>query len=354
MVSESAFTLITGFVGEQQLNPVIHELLQEKGEDFELAAAAEDIEGLTKEFAFCNDPGKAYVTSNEFCARKVRQVLLKNQLTSKEKRCHIGVASWENFNTAWIRGSKFVVLLDVDKSTIEFNKLTIQALKVAETRKQFAQCMIEACGNVRENMKYDQLNLSPFEESNAISEHLAVEFRNRGSFLYKDISYAFIRRLALKGRIAVVRGNLYNLRWDGKDGAHDMFVKIYGIVSSVDLTVDTLNISNVQDYASYKDITKSKFMLEKNIRVLLDAYTIVIGSTITKFPLAPCAIKDIMDWADFVNDPMAKRKYYSSGVLKRFALENNGSFHFEPLAVPSLTASLQPHEEDRADFVPAS
>jgi hypothetical protein len=228
-------------------------------------------QNLKKPFA-CFD-SCIYMSTNEI-SKKAREILGATKSTVASG-CHFGFSGWYNFEVAGLRNSKLVIMADYDPETNAFHRKTIELLKVCPTAEIFKETIkkLERSGEISQimtNLKYQQFGLYPENLSNSKKDR-SIRFQidiDLELWLKSDKAYTQIRELALDGRIVVL-----NLNACGDDST---FKKIHEIFCYYQISLDTLNISNI--YYVYGPTSANSIQFERNFAPLIQDDTLVIQS----------------------------------------------------------------------------
>lgn len=167
------------------------------------------------------DDGRVYIVTNEAGSKNVSEFFRKN-LPLRNGRCHIGFSSLHNFNIMAQRRSDRGVIIDINPINSEFLRYVLQLLcKEGITRQEFCRLLPQ--------FFEDRQYLHP-----DVREVLDQQLTSPHSWLSTDCSFQHIRRLALRGRIALITANICDTR---------MSEKIRQLFNS--RLVDTIYLSNI-------------------------------------------------------------------------------------------------------------
>lgn len=110
------------------------------------------------------------------------------------------------------------------------------------------------------NLKYDDDNVG----IEAITE-IIYELGRKGSWLFNDDTYNYIRKLVVKDHIAIFCEDIRSV---------DIFKRIGNILNNNNIFVDTLYLTNVKGYLDDND----KLLYDKSVKYLSNYQTLIIES----------------------------------------------------------------------------
>ncbi len=176
----------------------------------------------------------------------------------------VGVGAEQNWILAGWSRPDVVVLMDFDQAVVDLHHAYVAAFRRAKTRQAFYALFAGVDGGelheaVREafldQRQSERAWLAVREAKPRIARRLGrllahLPARGVSSFLTHDDDYAFVRSLILGGRVFVVRGDLTGPRT----------MKAIGEAArSSCLEMNTLYLSNAEQYFTYSERTKENF-----------------------------------------------------------------------------------------------
>lgn len=199
-------------------------------------------------------------TTNEFGKKAVRAVL---QSTPRKDPCiHIGFSAWHNFNIINERRSTYALLVDSNSEVTLFLYQTLVALRMSVSRKEFLQ-------NIFNIMKKSNIHLDfALKNGSGIKNNIREEFNRKGSWLSTEDGFQYIKNMVENDRIALITNNITRA---------DVFKAIHKELQIKSLPVDTLYISNIEDYMGHYRSLKHK-CFNKTILSLIKNDTLVIDA----------------------------------------------------------------------------
>lgn len=229
-----------------------------------------------------------YIGTNDYGLSKVEKILKEYQTV---EGCHIGVSGYYNFDIAVFRKSNRIIIFDNNNQQITFMKQTLKCINISKTREQFINNMMSYLNikyqehsiflnekkythgkskidgmffmiNISEDDSYKDLKLPDDVGTEAINE-IIYELGRKGSWLYNDDSYNYIRKLALKDHIAIFCEDIISV---------DTFKRIGNILNNNNVFVDTLYLTNVKGFLEYND----KLLYDQSVKYLSSNKTLII------------------------------------------------------------------------------
>jgi hypothetical protein len=199
-----------------------------------------------------------YVVTNEDRLDKTQEFLKKQPKINNS--CHIGVSGWHNFDIIAQRNSQLALIFDFNPKNKSFLLDTLQILKCSTTREDFRKNMTAW---LRATQTPDTFDGGRFRREP--SKQIQFEFSRNGSWLSDDIAFNHIRQLALRNKIVVITEDIRN---------SDVFEKISTILKTHNMQIDTLYISNINNYMESE---KDKADFSSTVNALMQKETILIN-----------------------------------------------------------------------------
>lgn len=197
---------------------------------------------------------------------------LKMAKIPEGQKAHIGCAGWYNFDIMAIRKSDYGIIFDINKDSADFMKMTIEFLRLKESKVEFENSIIEymlkkqAQNSRTFYCKYD------FESKKQIPLHDTVKYEKsrKESWLFSEESFQQIRLMAIEGRLGVIQQTMEETT---------AFQSIKDKLQQQKISVDTLytsNIANFMDPIDSKSTQSQSFTA--SVTTLLDDDTLFISS----------------------------------------------------------------------------
>jgi hypothetical protein len=116
--------------------------------------------------------------------------------------------------------------------------------------------------NISEDDSYKDLKIPDDVGTEAISE-IIYELGRKGSWLFSDDSYNYIRKLVIKDYIAIFCEDIKSI---------DIFKRIGNILNNNNIFIDTLYLTNVKSYMENED----KLFYNQTVEYLSNSKTLII------------------------------------------------------------------------------
>jgi len=231
-----------------------------------------------------------YIGTNDYGLARIEKMLKEYNNHDREETCHIGVSGYYNFDIAVFRKSKRIIIFDNNEQQIKFMKQTLKCINISKNREQFINNMMAYLNlkyeehsillnekdifsrkgiigmffmiNINEDDSYKNLKYDDNPGTEAISE-IIYELGRKGSWLYTEDNYNYVRKLALKDHIAIFCEDITSI---------DIFRRIGNILNNNNVIVDTLYLTNIK---SYLDIN-NKLSYNQSVKYLCNSKTLII------------------------------------------------------------------------------
>lgn len=236
-----------------------------------------------------------YIGTNDYGLARIEKMLTRHNRSEMMETCHIGVSGYYNFDITVFRKSDRIIIFDNNDQQIKFMKQTLKSINISKTREQFINNMMSYLNikyqehsillnekqyslgkgkgrgkidgmffmiNISEDEVYKNLKYDENPGTEAISE-IIYELGRKGSWLYSDDSYNYIRKLVTKDHIAIFCEDIKST---------DTFKRIGNILNNNNIFVDTLYLTNVKGYMYDHD----KLLYDQSVKYLSNDRTLVI------------------------------------------------------------------------------
>lgn len=232
---------------------------------------------------------------------------MKDYIKVNELRCHIGFSGYFNFDIAYWRKSDRLILCDINPTQVIFMKQTIKSIKENKNRQLFKDDMIHYSKmkdkefviemtnkSYHKNYKHHGMiyspnistdesykNLNEFTNESIFISQLNYELNRKGSWLYDDNGYDYIRHLAINDLIAIFCEDIIAFPSQ----------KIKKLLLDNHIVVDTIYTSNIYDfirhYNAYNTFIQllcapKTLVIESELRVGL-CQTVVTGDKLLSY-----------------------------------------------------------------------
>lgn len=199
-----------------------------------------------------------YIGTNEEKLKSSKNILYRSKKIGLDDVCHIGCSGYYNFDVAYWRKSDYIIIFDINPKQIKFMKHTLLILKSSSDRRKFVDNCISYMDKISEVMYQEEITFSPNISNDpsyakikiAQNNHLDLrdeviqiiyELIRDGSWLSTDASYKYIRKLAMEDKITIFCEDIKSI---------GVFKYIGELLKTNHIIIDTLYISNVQDYVA--------------------------------------------------------------------------------------------------------
>lgn len=231
---------------------------------------------------------KLFINSNECNMKQVEEQLLSHSLA--DKKCHVGVSGWHNYDIAAITRPSYLIVGDVSKKTLDFHAASIEFLKSSQTREEFIQKMAKQLlsdsseplteANFKDHFQlivWDQdhpIKMEDYYKNSSeplyekVENALKMEMNRPGSWLFTEEKFRFIQKQAIDGKILSHSVNLVD-----PESFQSFSTKLNNVCSSI----HTLYLSNAQDWIHSPQARKS---FVSHIQSIADKQTFIIDAAI--------------------------------------------------------------------------
>lgn len=201
-----------------------------------------------------------YLTTNESGLEETKDFLTKTPQINQG--CHIGCAGWHNFDIMVLRKSAYGLILDFNPENKKLMEETLTILKESTTREIFVEKMGDYLD--KKLMKFCP-KVDAVKGTLTAKEEMMVEFKREGSWLAKEESYDYIRKLALKDKIAAITEDIRNTK---------RLAEIPDELNKFGVAVDTIYLSNI---CIFMNNQKDKAAFTATLEALIHPKAIVIN-----------------------------------------------------------------------------
>ena len=233
-----------------------------------------------------------YIGTNDYGLSRINKILREYNNKISET-CHIGVSGYYNFDIAVFRRSNRIIIFDNNEQQIKFMKQTLRCIHMSKNREEFIHNMnsylnikyqehsillkekqldfkkskIEGMFfmiNISEDEDYKNLKYDDNVGTEAITE-IIYELGRKGSWLFNDDTYNYMRKLVIKDHIAIFCEDIRSI---------DIFKRISNILQNNNIFIDTLYLTNVIGYMDNND----KLLYNQTVEYLSNNKTLIIES----------------------------------------------------------------------------
>ncbi len=196
-----------------------------------------------------NYQGPVFIGSTE---ANLDTMLSHLQRVDAQGPLHIGVSGWHNYDIA-AKMNTDILIVDINPKMIQFHEITIDLLKNCEKPASFEAKAIEKLipflqevdgyvttyneSGIAQREKYDRKSVGSIHD--VLIKYFKSERSRSHSWLSQDSSYAYMRSLALNGKIHCITGDLSN--------SNDV-IRVLDKIRQLSRTVTSLYISNVAEW----------------------------------------------------------------------------------------------------------
>lgn len=220
---------------------------------------------LSKKIRACHNPDiepkntdMVYIGTNEEKLKSSKNILYRSKKIGLDDVCHIGCSGYYNFDVAYWRKSDYIIIFDINPKQIKFMKHTLLILKSSSDRRKFVDNCISYMDKIYDVTYQEEIIFSPNISNDpsyakikiAQNNHLDLrdeviqiiyELTRSGSWLSTDVSYEYIRKLAIADNIAIFCEDIKST---------NIFKYIGELLKTNHIMIDTLYVSNIHDYVT--------------------------------------------------------------------------------------------------------
>lgn len=214
-----------------------------------------------------------FITSNEEGQTRFLE-LLTQRITKIKNNVHIGVSCLYNWDLVIRTRPDFAILIDINPSTVKFNKEMLEHLCNSSSPEIFLELALKQIekeikegnpkGRIHQNMRDRYLErIGPFT---SLIDGIKLELEKMGNGgALSGNSFLYLRQMAQEGRIACCCLDLNNA---------SAITRLASALSKDELQVSSLYLSNVFDDIEVKD----REQFQNSIQQLIKPTTCVIDS----------------------------------------------------------------------------
>ena len=272
------------------------------------------------QFPFINQSG-VYINTNENGTADSFKTL--TSLPSIAEPFHFGFSGWHNFDIIIQRHSSRAIICDINPENALFLSYVLKYLRLFEDKDMFIQKMTQfvkernyagdrvlthnrnAVSSKSIKFSFNTSDEEPYSGLNHMSllDEISIEEERETSWLYTKERYAYIRKLALQDKIAIITENICK---------STTFSAICRFLTENSMQIDTVYVSNIKEWISTTD-QREQFL--KTIQCLLtESETILIDAQKTdnenSAPTQRCIIKKAL------NEQYSLKKWFFSDNSK--------------------------------------
>ena len=203
-----------------------------------------------------------YLVANEI-KDGVADTLKESMPTNTNQGIHIGCAGLYNFDIMCIRKPEYGLIFDYNQNNKKFINQTIDFIKKAATREEFAKCM-QIYINDDKAAKNQLFAWKDNQQQAQVYENFKDECGRQGSWLSSDDNYKYIRDLVRQDHILAISQDITNTK---------AFTNIVASLKSNNIPIDTVYLSNICDFTK-EEKAKRDFLSTTNILVEENTYLI--------------------------------------------------------------------------------
>lgn len=232
-----------------------------------------------------------YIGTNDYGLSRIEKLLKEYANDDTNETCNIGVSGYYNFDISVFGKWDRIIIFDNNEQQIKFMKQTLKIINISSNREQFINNMMSYLNikyqehsillnekqldfkktkcygmyfmiNISEDDSYKDLKYDDYPGTEAISE-IIYELGRKGSWLFSDDSYNYIRKLVIKDYISIFCEDITSV---------DIFKRIGNILKNNNIYVDTLYLTNVKGYLENDD----KLLYDQSVKYLSNNKTLII------------------------------------------------------------------------------